>query len=76
MASPEVIGHWAGVSPGTVVNCTNCVMVTLISLHDGFVHLPTAEEKESVKAWVAEQVCPEWSDGYMMVDGTKLPLFQ
>ena len=76
VASPEAIGHWAGVSPGTVVNCTNRVMVALISLHDEFVHLPTAEEKESAKAWVAEQVCPEWSDGYMMVDGTKLPLFQ
>lgn len=75
-ASLEAIGHWAGVSPGTVVNCTNCVMVALISLHDEFVHLPTAEEKESAKAWVAEQVCPEWSDGYMMVDGIKLPLFQ
>ena len=75
-ASPEAIGHWARVSPGMVVNCTNRVMVALLSLHDKCVHLPTAKEKESAKAWVAEQVCPEWSDGYIMVDGTKFSLFQ
>jgi hypothetical protein len=33
-ASPEAIGHWAGVSPGTVVNSTNHVMVALLALHD------------------------------------------
>ena len=75
-ASPEAIGHWAGVSPGTVVNCTNRVMVALLSLHHECVHFPTAEEKERAKAWVEEQTCPEWRDGYLMVDGTKLPLFQ
>jgi len=75
-ASPEAIGLWAGVSPGTVSNCTNRVMMALLSLHDECVHLPTAEEKESAKAWVAEQVCPEWSDGCLMVDGTKFSLFQ
>jgi hypothetical protein len=75
-ASPEAIGLWAGVSPGTVVNCTNRVMVALLSLHHECVHLPTAEERESAKAWVTAQVCPEWSDGYLMVDGTKFALFQ
>jgi hypothetical protein len=75
-ASPEAIGHWAGVSPGTVANCTNRVMLALLSLHDEAVHLPTLEEKESAKAWVAEQVCPEWSNGHLTVDGTKFPLFQ
>lgn len=75
-ASPEAIGHWAGVSPGTVFNCTNRVMLALLSLHDEAVHLPTLEEKENAKAWVAAQVCPEWSNGHLMVDGTKFPLFQ
>ena len=74
-ASPEAIGHWAGVSPGTVLNSTNRVMLALISLHDECVHLPTTEEKESAREWVAEQVCPEWSNGYLMVDGTKFSLF-
>jgi hypothetical protein len=75
-ASPEAIGHWAGVSPGTVVNSTNRVMVALLSLHDELVRLPTPEEKESAKVWVAGKVCPEWRDGYLVVDGTKFALFQ
>jgi len=75
-ASPEAIGLWAGVSPGTVANCTNRVMLALLSLHDECIHFPTAEEQENAKAWVTAQVCPEWSDGYMMVDGTKFSLFQ
>jgi hypothetical protein len=55
-ASPEAIGHWAGISPGTVVNCTNCIMMALLALHDEYVHFLTAEEKESAKAWVEEKV--------------------
>ena len=51
-ASPEAIGHWAGISPGTVINLTNCVIVTLLILHDELIHLPTSEEKESAKGWV------------------------
>jgi len=75
-ASPEAIGHWAGVSPGTVANSTNRVMVALLALHDELIRLPTSEEKEVVKEWVAKKVCPEWRDGYLVVDGTKFPLFQ
>ena len=75
-ASPEAIGHWAGVCPGTVVNSTNRVMVALLTLHDELIHLPTPEEKKGAKEWVAEKVCPEWMDGYFVVDGTKFVLFQ
>ena len=75
-ASPEAIGHWAGVSPGTVVNATNRVMVALLNLHDELIHLPTPEEKESAKEWVAGKGCPEWRDGFLVVDGTKFALFQ
>jgi len=70
------MGLWAGVSPGTVVNCTNHIMLALLLLHDECIHFPTAKEQENAKAWVTAQVCPEWSDGYMMVDGTKFLLFQ
>jgi hypothetical protein len=75
-SSPEEIGLWAGVSPGSVNNATNRVMVALLSLHDEAIHLPTAEEKESAKAWVEEQACPEWRDGHLLVDGTKFAVFQ
>ena len=63
-------------SPGTVANGMNHVMLALLSLHDESIHLPTAKEKESAKAWVAAQVCPEWGGGHLMVDGTKFSLFQ
>ncbi len=75
-ASPEAIGHWAGVSVGTVVNCMNCIMIALLRLYDKVIHLHTAEEKEAAEQWLEEQVCKEWQDGFMMVDGTKFPLFQ
>ena len=75
-ASPKAIGHWAGISPGMVINLTNRVMVALLTLHDELIHLLTSEEKESAKGCVAGKSCPEWRDGYLMVDGTKFALFQ
>ena len=58
------------------MNCTDHVMVALLSLHSECVHLLMAKERETAKAWVVEQACPKWSDGYLMVDGTKFSLFQ
>lgn len=75
-ASPEETAEWAGVAVGTVVNCTNRVMVALLSLHDTAIRYPTPEEKEKKKDYLEEQTCPEWRDGWMMGDGTKFPLFQ
>jgi hypothetical protein len=62
-ASLEAIGHWAGISLGTVVNLTNHVMVALLALHDELIRLPTSKEKEVAKEWVAGKVCLEWRDG-------------
>ncbi|KAJ7351346.1 hypothetical protein DFH08DRAFT_694425 [Mycena albidolilacea] len=75
-SSPEDIAQWAGVSVGTVVNCTRRVMVALLELHDTAVRYPTAAEKGAAKAWVEEETCPEWRSGWMLADGTKFPLFQ
>lgn len=75
-ASPEDIAQWAGGSAGWVDKCTNRVMVALLSLHDTAIHLPTATEKETAKAWVQEQTCEEWRGGFLLVDGTKFPVFQ
>jgi len=51
-------------------------MVAMLILHNKLIYLPTSEEKESLKEWVAKKVCTEWRDGYLIVDGTKFPLFQ
>ena len=39
-SSPEDIAQWAGVSVGMVVNCTNCVMASLLAQHDAFINIP------------------------------------
>lgn len=75
-ASPEDIAQWAGGSAGWVDKCTNRVMVALLSLHDEAIHLPTSEEKEEAKEWVEGETCEEWRDGFLLVDGTKFPVFQ
>jgi len=76
-ASPEAIAQWAGVSTGTVENCTYRCMIAIVSLHDDAIHLPTAAEKEAAKQWVEEETkCPPWQNGFLNADGTKFPLFQ
>jgi hypothetical protein len=75
-ASPADIGEWAGVSSGTVTNCTKRVAIALLSLHDYAIHLPTPSEKEEAKSYSSKQVCPEWKGGFLTVDGTTVPLFQ
>lgn len=34
------------------------------------------EAKEIAKQWVEDNSCPAWRDGWLMVDGTLVPLFQ
>jgi hypothetical protein len=75
-ASPEDTAQWAGLSVGGVEKCTDRVVVALLSLHDDSVHFPDAHEKEAAKNFVEEHTCPEWQNGFLLVDGTKLPLFQ
>lgn len=36
---------------------------------------PTPEATEKAKQWVEEQSCPFWRDGWLMVDGTLVPLW-
>jgi hypothetical protein len=39
------------------------------------VRMPTEAEKEEAKAWVEEHSCKAWRDGWCLVDGTLIPLF-
>ena len=36
---------------------------------------PNAEEKAKAKAWVEAHSCKAWQDGWLLVDGTLVPLF-
>src|ERR1700678_831730 len=75
-ASVEAVAQWAGVSAGTVVNCTRRVMIAFLVLHDSTIRWPSEDEKEESKKWVEMVSCYEWRDGYCMVDGTPIVLFQ
>lgn len=75
-ASPEDTAQWAGISVGGVEKCTDRVVVALLSLHDEAVHFPNPDDKERAKAFVEGHSCAEWRDGFLLVDGTKFPLFQ
>ncbi|KIK15951.1 hypothetical protein PISMIDRAFT_36126, partial [Pisolithus microcarpus 441] len=48
--SPEDVGQWAGVSVGTVVNCTHHVIAALLDQHDEFVYIPGAQSEEIQRA--------------------------
>ena len=75
-ASVEAVAQWAGVSAGTVVNCTRRVMISFLALHDSAIRWPSEDEKERSKEWVESVSCHAWRDGYCMVDGTPIVLFQ
>ena len=61
---------------GTVVKATCQVIIAFLSLHDTVIHWPNEEEKEAAKEWVEAESCPSWRDGFCMVDGTLIPLFE
>jgi hypothetical protein len=66
-----------GVGFGTVDNITKRVMTAVC--RDRFrktvMRWPDAESKENAKGWVEAMACPGWRDGWLMVDGTLVPLF-
>ena len=75
-SSPEDTAQWAGVSVGGVEKCTDRVIVALLLCHDEAVHFPTVAEKENSKSYVSNAVCPEWSGGFLLADGSKFPFYQ
>lgn len=76
-ASTMKVALWAGVGFGTVPLVTGRVMKALCSdrFRRSAVRWSSAEAKATAKAWVEENSCPAWRDGWCMVDGTLVPLF-
>lgn len=76
-ASLERVRKWAGTSKGLVKLATRRVMTALLSpdFMKQAVQLPTDEEKEEAKTWVEEHSCKAWRDGWCLVDGTLIPLY-
>lgn len=73
-ASVIQIADWAGVSEGSVVNCTRRVILSLLNLHDVAFAKPTAEMIRKSKEF-AQRVCEAWAEGHMSGDGSNLPVF-
>jgi len=71
------VALWAGYGYGTVQLVTKCVMAALCSewFHQSAIRWTSEESKEVAKAWVEDHSCPGWRDGWLMVDGTLVPLF-
>ena len=76
-ASMQVVADWAGVGKGTVHLITRRVMTAILrpSFRQAAVHFPTSEEKEQAKSWVESHSCPAWRNGWCLVDGTLVPLY-
>ena len=43
--------------------------------HRSSVRWSSNEAKATAKVWTEEALCPAWRDGWLMVDGTLVPLF-
>jgi hypothetical protein len=76
-ATIQDIADWAGISVGSIYNCTNCVMIAIALLHDLAIsrnlHDPDCiREKAKAKE---SRTCGEWRDGYLTSDGSCFSLF-
>lgn len=78
-SSPENISQWAGVSVGSVINCTNHVMAALLVEHDNFISFPTLNSVDAARTQayaLKTSGCPEWQNGILAVDGSLFNLYQ
>jgi len=76
-ASALKVALWAGIGYGTVDRITKRVMVAVCreEFRRAALHWPDGREKEAAKEWVEENSCLAWRDGWLMVDGTLVPLY-
>jgi len=76
-ASMMNVALWVGFGFATVLLVTKRVIKALNSklFHRSSVHWSSNEAKATAKAWTEEASCPAWHDGWLMVDGTLVPLF-
>lgn len=75
-ASVSGVAQWASISEGAVVKYTQHVIVAFLALHDTTIRWPSEEDKDEAKEWVEHTSCIVRCEGYCMVDGTLIPLFE
>ncbi|KAH7902807.1 hypothetical protein BJ138DRAFT_1108223 [Hygrophoropsis aurantiaca] len=76
-ASLQQVANWAGMGKGIVHLVTQRVMTAILRpdfMRDA-VRYPTPEEKEKAKVWIEAHLCKAWWNGWCMVDGTLILLY-
>ncbi|KAG2056058.1 hypothetical protein BDR06DRAFT_881109, partial [Suillus hirtellus] len=74
----EDAAQWAGVSVGSIVNCTNRIIIALLDQHDTFMGFPSHDSEDFEHAWrytAQATTCPEWQNCILAVDGTTIDLY-
>jgi hypothetical protein len=76
-ASTLKVALWVGIGYGTVDQVTKRIIVAVCreEFRRATLHWPDGEEKEAAKEWVEANSCLAWRNGWLMVDGTLVPLF-
>lgn len=77
-ASILEVAIWAGIGYGSVDLVTRRVIHAMCDdeFRTGAIRWPTAAEIEASRKWVEDRSCTEWRGGWLMVDGTLVPLYQ
>ncbi|PWW72732.1 hypothetical protein C7212DRAFT_142629, partial [Tuber magnatum] len=79
-ASVKHVADWGGVSVGTVELGTKWVFMAILdsTLRSEHIRWPAAQssEREKAKKMVEERTIPAWRNGWVMIDGTLIPLCQ
>ncbi|KIK20259.1 hypothetical protein PISMIDRAFT_74106, partial [Pisolithus microcarpus 441] len=74
--TPKDVRQWAGVSVGSVINCTHRVMIALLDQHEKFIYFPrvNAVEMEKARVYMEERTCAAWRNGVFAVNGSAVKL--
>jgi hypothetical protein len=58
----ENVAQRAGMSVGSIVNCTNCVMIAVLDANDQFICFPAgnSENADLAHKFAKSHICPEW----------------
>ncbi|KZV59196.1 hypothetical protein PENSPDRAFT_553562, partial [Peniophora sp. CONT] len=66
------VSEWSGYGHGTIPLMTKRVMEAILrtELICQSVHMPTNQERQDTRKWVASKSCPAWGMGIFLVDGT------
>ncbi|KAG2073944.1 hypothetical protein BDR04DRAFT_1009325, partial [Suillus decipiens] len=71
----EYVCQWAGISIGSVTNCTNCIMITLLERHDDFIFFPSLNSTDAARAReYISKICPQWHNGIFATNGSMINL--